>query len=695
MDARFTHLLIAQILTILVGIFPYIFRRTRIAVYFAGAHVCLALWCLNESVAFLPASHAVKLILFRLTYAFGVAMVWFFFHFLLGIADMPVSRFPRSWRLTQIGGAISLALTLTPWQTKDIVEYAHPFKEVPGPAYPIFILFMLWGLGFPLYQLGKAYSSTHGHTRTQLKYLFFGSCFAFLEGSVFFASLYFPLINYYYFYLQVIYSVVIAYAIFAHHLMDIRVIVRKTLEYSLITVILGGFYIGFITCSTYLVQRWTGISSNVSATVSAVIIALLFHPLRLSTQAWLNKKFFRQDINPRETLDLFSGHLINQSTAQDIADALLETVMESLHFTMAALYLRTFDGSAFEGYRFPAENRLPSRMTVDDPWIAAAILHGTPRAFLPDNAKMQGIQEMFPLRWSGGLIGLLLVGEKLSEEPLTSSERRLIDIVLQQTAVAYEQILFFSGQSQHREPGALADVARGFVHEIKTPLANIHLPIQATMLDLEALAKGTRSAEVVLPKIRDRMKFIMTQAVKASERIDAIRDFAAVEDTHVETVDLSHVVNESISSLEPLLEQTGVRVHFQPLDHLALVRGNPKQLEIVFVNLVKNAAEAMASPAIPVQERHLWATFHQEGAYQVVAVKDSGPGISQENMDHIFERYFTTKGTQGTGIGLYFTRQLVNALGGTIEIASQPGAGATFTVKLPAYNPQNAKAFRA
>jgi signal transduction histidine kinase len=692
MDSR---LLIAQVLTVLVGLFPYIFRRSRIAYYFAGAHVSLALWTMNESIMYVPVSHAVKLALFRPTYLLPVMMVWYFFHFLLAMADIPVSRFPKSWRFTQLGGVLTLLLMFTPWLTANVNEYVHPFIETPGPAYPVFIVFMLWGLGMPLYQLGKAYKNTHGHKRTQLKYLFIGCCFAFLEGLVFLASLYISSITYYYFYLQVIYALLVAYAIFAHHLMDINVIIRKTLEYSLITVVLAGVYVGVITVGAFLIERWAGLSSSYSAALAAGAIALLFNPLRLSTQKWVDEKFSRQRADPSETLQTLSGQLANQATSQDVAKALIETLLEALQLKLIGLYLRTFDGRAFEGYRSAPESKLPARMTVDDPWVAAAILHAIQPNLLPASAKTMGVQALFPMRWSGGLMGFLLIGEKRSEEKLGDHERRLIESVLLQVSAAHEQILFYSGRAAGLTPGTLADVSRGFVHEIKTPLSNISLPAQATMMDLDALEKGTRSAEVLLPKFKDRMKFIIAQALKASERIDAIRDFAAVEDTRLEPVNLSVVLNESISSLEPLLEKTGVRVHYHPPEHPAMVRANPKQLEIVFVNLIKNAAEAMSDKIIAPQDRHLWLKIGQDDKFQVVEVKDSGPGISPENMERLFERYFTTKGTSGTGIGLSLVQQLLTALGGSITAASHPGQGAAFSVKLPAMENQQAKAVQA
>jgi len=693
MDARFIHLLMAQILTALVGVYPYFVRRTKIAFYFAGAHITLALWCLNECIVYLPADHAVRLTLFRISYIVGIVMVWCFFHFLLGMAEIPVSRLRGNWRVIQASGILCIILTFTPWLTTNIDEYAHPFKEIPGPIYPLFIAFMLWGLGLPLYHLGRAYKSTHGHARTQLKYLFIASCFAFLEGLIFFASLYIPRINYYYFYLQVFYSALLAYAIVAHHLMDITVI-RKTLEYSLVTAVLMGVYFSVVTTGAYLIGRWTPFPASYSSALAAFIIAYLFHPLRMRVQLWIDKKFFRQQVAKGQALSAFSDHLTGHMGINELAKALQEVLDAALQLKVIGLYLRNQSDQVYDRCSTSPSTVLPPQISIESPWVTAALAIGAQAPVLPDVAKAWGIVKVFPMNGSSGLVGLLMIGEKLSEVSLTGDDERLIRSVLEQATMAYEQITLFIGRSDAGNLELLADVASGFVHEIKTPIANINLPAQATMRDLNALENGTNSLELLLPKFKERMKFIMTQAFKAGERIDAIRQFAAIEDTRVEAVDLSHVLNESISSLEPQLEKSSVRVHYEVPAGLPLIRANAKQLEIVFVNLIKNAVEAMSETGIREQNRHLWLTIARDGAFHVVHVKDSGPGIKPDDLNHVFDQFFTTKGKSGTGVGLHLTKQLTEAMGGSICASSELGQGATFSVKLPSMNSQNPKAFR-
>src|SRR5206468_3063654 len=120
-------------------------------------------------------------------------------------------------------------------------------------------------LGLGLYQLGRGYKRSTGHERTQLKYVFFASFLEFLEGVLFFASLYFPHIGYWYFYLEVLYSVTLSYTIMAHQLMDITIIIRKTLEYSVITGILAAVYLGVVVSLAYILERMMHVKSSMAS----------------------------------------------------------------------------------------------------------------------------------------------------------------------------------------------------------------------------------------------------------------------------------------------------------------------------------------------------------------------------------------------------------------------------------------------
>src|SRR4029077_13179579 len=134
-------------------------------------------------------------------------------------------------------------------------------------------------------------------------------------------------------------------------------------------------------------------------------------------------------------------------------------------------------------------------------------------------------------------------------------------------------------------------------------------------------------------------------------------------------------------------------------EHLAPVYGDAKQLEIVFINLIKNSLQAMDTKQSNVRglmskvddlgqrtldlgPRLTLAAFERDGSV-LISIKDTGPGIAGKDLGRIFEPYFTTKGQKGTGMGLYLSQQIVKAHSGSIEVKSEEGKGTEFIVRLP------------
>ncbi len=147
---------------------------------------------------------------------------------------------------------------------------------------------------------------------------------------------------------------------------------------------------------------------------------------------------------------------------------------------------------------------------------------------------------------------------------------------------------------------------------------------------------------------------------------------------------------EEIISLADLLQKAVNSMGVPPdvlrtlfSDDLPPVRADPAQLDRVFINLIKNAVEAMEE--VEEKKLFLWARQADEPGFVVVDVTDSGPGIPPELIDKIWVPFYTTKGDRGgTGLGLAACAQIVGQLGGKISVESEVGVGTTFSVLLPA-----------
>jgi two-component system NtrC family sensor kinase len=144
-------------------------------------------------------------------------------------------------------------------------------------------------------------------------------------------------------------------------------------------------------------------------------------------------------------------------------------------------------------------------------------------------------------------------------------------------------------------------------------------------------------------------------------------------------VAVNEVVERAAAVVAHPLELGRVALALRPAADLPAVRADANQLQQVLVNLLMNAADAVADDGTGQVSV---TTQAREGAVEVV-VEDNGCGIPPEIRAHLFEPFFSTKGTRGTGLGLSISWGIVEAHGGRIDVWSEPGRGSRFTLRLP------------
>jgi two-component system NtrC family sensor kinase len=213
-------------------------------------------------------------------------------------------------------------------------------------------------------------------------------------------------------------------------------------------------------------------------------------------------------------------------------------------------------------------------------------------------------------------------------------------------------------------------LAAGVAHEINNPLTTI---LGYASLLLEDLPAGDAN--------RPRLELVADEARRVQQIVRTLLDHARLDagPPKKEPLDANQLVERTIALLRPTLKQHRVQVSSELASALPRPDGDPRRIEQVLVNLAQNGAHAMAGGGT--------LTFRTApvGAGFVVEVTDTGPGIPPGDLEKIFEPFYTTKGPGvGTGLGLAIARQLVEESGGRIEVASDPGHGATFRVILGA-----------
>ena len=147
-------------------------------------------------------------------------------------------------------------------------------------------------------------------------------------------------------------------------------------------------------------------------------------------------------------------------------------------------------------------------------------------------------------------------------------------------------------------------------------------------------------------------------------------------------MDVNQTILEVLALTRSEMERNGVALQTQLADGLAHVEADRVRVQQVVLNLTINAVEAMSG--VSNRPRVLMVSTADDGAGGVrVAVQDTGPGLTQENLEHLFSAFYTTK-PSGMGMGLVICQSIVEAHGGQLWASANVPAGAVFQFKLPA-----------
>jgi signal transduction histidine kinase len=185
-----------------------------------------------------------------------------------------------------------------------------------------------------------------------------------------------------------------------------------------------------------------------------------------------------------------------------------------------------------------------------------------------------------------------------------------------------------------------------------------------------------------LGEVREALECIVADADRAGDIIDRIRDHIKKTPPRRGRFDLNSAINEVIALAESAITTNGVSVRTRLAEPLLPVQGDRVQLQQVVLNLILNAVEAMSS--VEAEPRELLISTEQSQIGGVlVSVRDSGPGIDPDHLEHVFESFYTTK-SSGTGMGLSICRSIIEAHGGRLWATGCEPRGALFQFTIPA-----------
>lgn len=500
--------------------------------------------------------------------------------------------------------------------------------------------------------------------------------------------------------------VAFAFAILRYRLLDIELVINRSVVYGLLTATLAALYLLLISMISNALGIAAGTESyTIILFLSALVIGILVNPLRARIQNIIDRIFFRQQLDYQRALRQWSEALSTSIRFTALTQHLLHKVPQQLMIDRAWLLVLNEDETqltSLPAQDYEEETDQDDLLPLPAHGALAASLAQSGKVILLDNEhkkahstgndalflswKKAGAHVMLPLVSNKKLVGIYLLGQKLSGDIYQRQEVDLLRTLSNQAAVTivnarlYEQVHTFSQEMEalvRKRTQELRDFVSAVYHELSTPITAIRGYTELLQENNTGSlnARQTKYIGTIHNNIRRLLRLV-----------DDLADISQIEDgrlaLHPEPLKLELAVDETVNSLSNVIEEKELQVTVSLAPETAIVHGDPQRVMQILINLVSNACRYT-----PVGGQITISSTQVNGSAETT-IHDTGVGIREDELEHIFDRFYRSgdpmvRSQPGTGLGLSITKSLVELHGGHLWVESEVGKGSTFSFTLP------------
>ena len=508
-----------------------------------------------------------------------------------------------------------------------------------------------------------------------------------------------------------------AYAVVKHRVLEIPVLLRRSARYLLVqrgfTILLGLLGVTISMLFVGRASRMIPLGDHqdiykqlmiVAAFGGAVVWAGARAHRRVAER--VDRAFFRSAYDARRVLENLTERARQATTVDELARQLRFHVKAALHPTTLAIYLESSEGRLEEQTSEPPTEfatlpaDLPLLIDLEKdcrPWDVEPSSNGEDRQ--PDFLQALQAECLVPMPGRDGrLVGLLVLGPRLSEEPYSGEDKRLLAAVAGQAATALESIRLAEEMFQIREKqaqlimqekmAALSNLVAGVAHEMNTPLgvaiSSMTTVDRCATQIVDAVDAGGNDVDFKSDPRLSRVLSLLKENARATNEagrrmaglVGALRDFASLDEAEMQKFDLRTGLDSTLSLIHR--EKIGNAQVVKDYEEIPPIYCRAQQVNQVFMTLLVNAFEAMQG------EGTLRIHTAVNGNHVNVGISDTGKGIPRDQISKLFDIGFAAKSSRmGMGLGLPTSRNIIDRHGGALSVESEVGQGTTFRISLP------------
>jgi signal transduction histidine kinase len=479
-----------------------------------------------------------------------------------------------------------------------------------------------------------------------------------------------------------------------YQFMDIDLIIRRSVVYSIILVIIILVYIGLTSIITLFIKD---VNPALPSVITALLVAVLLQPIKSNIQKFVDKKFFRLEYNYREEQIKFIADIKVSNDVQSLAEKIVTLTDRLIPVHKIAFFiLRKTDSRiiilAQKGYDI-LKNRsiqLKAEKLKTDFSLPIALDDLVEREVVVESADLKvfkrwGMALIFPIKSPSGQVhGFIVLGEKKSEARYFKEDIDLLNSVSSTAALTLDRIQLqeelIREQLESERLEELNKLKSYFVssvtHELKTPLTSIKM-FSELLQNKNNISKEKSSEYLhIIEGESERLRRLIDNVLNSAKIEKGIKTYELI------SASLNEIVEQAVSSVEYQFKIAKVTLKKEICKEKLLIKADPDAVEEAVLNLLSNAIKYSSA-----KTKSTITTFVQNG-YAVVEVKDEGTGIADKDIKNIFDPFFRTKDTkivkaEGTGLGLAIVKHIIDAHNGKVDVKSEVGIGSTFSISFP------------
>ncbi|MEE9260414.1 MAG: ATP-binding protein [Candidatus Scalindua sediminis] len=472
-------------------------------------------------------------------------------------------------------------------------------------------------------------------------------------------------------------SIIFSYYVYRYNYMEF--VLRRSVFYSFLALmVICLYYFGVKQLSKYLELNYL-VNAKVLEAVFVIALVYWFPKLKEKVQGLMRRLLFKRIAD--------SEYLLNDLSHQISADSLinlsllLENVVESIKKATAIknVNIMFFKGGRTQVIGYGRDAFITSYDIVniiknfDRGEIAVLDRHEITDVTIINEMKQLDVFFVFPIFKDRKLIGLLTLGKSRRGLRLPADSLEQLMLIANQISSAIakaelieEKLQLERKMYENEKLSSLGRLSTSVAHEVKNPLSSIKAIVQVLGEDFKGKVETQKSLSIIVEEI-DRLTKVVNQLL----------EFAKPQRDNKTDIKIDDVINKVLVVLRHEANMSNIDIRLDVSDDLPVINADEESLKEVFFNIIHNAIQAMSAGG----SLTISASNEQESDYIKVIFKDTGTGISKENIDKIFEPFYTTK-QAGTGLGLAIVKRKLEETGGMVHVDST-NSTTKFTIKIP------------